>query len=318
MRGDRDAGHNPISPLCQPARTGQRTGKCRLPRQPGASRRRFRGSHPRAILRRIASVQHPGHAMKRAAILAALLALGADAASAAPGDALVIVEDGAALLDRPQEDAAVLLRMSRGHRLVEVERRDSWVRVTVAGVLLPGREIWIPAAAVGTPPPEPPSDSGVEILEDESVAAFGGIAGTIILEVTGTAARFTSDCRLTSRDGGVRHRVMRGEVPAAIELRTDFASCLVGKESGPGRLRANLLSAGAVVAFAETMAPFGRVRVATSGSGANAGSFDRRGDRIVVFPVPFPHPHPSRHRGLPPASGNPVPPFTQSPVPSFQ
>lgn len=251
--------------------------------------------------------------MKPAALLAILFALATGPAAAASGDPLVITEDGAPLLDRPQADAAVLLRLSRGHRLLEVERRDAWVRVTVAGVHLPGREIWVSSTAVGVPPPEPESGGSIEILEDESVAPFGGFTGTIVLEITGTAARFTSDCRLSGRDGRVRHRVMRGEVPAAVELRADFASCLVGKEDGPGRLRADLLTAGAVVAFAETTAPFGRVRVATTGSGGIADSFTRRSDRIIILPA---HP-PSSPGRLPPVSGNPVPSFTQSPVPAF-
>src|SRR5262245_47990407 len=63
---------------------------------------------------------------------------------AANGDSLVISQDGAALHDGPREDAPVLLRLNRGHPLVEEERRDSWVRVTVPGVLLPGRETWLP------------------------------------------------------------------------------------------------------------------------------------------------------------------------------
>lgn len=255
--------------------------------------------------------------MRLATAGALLLGLAAVPAAAAPGDAIIVATDDAALLDRPEAGATALLRLGRGHRLIEQERRGTWIRVTVAGVYLPGRDLWIPAEAVREPDAAPPPRR-LEVLEDEAVGPPGIVATSIDLVVTGTAARFASDCRLAGRDGRVHHRVMRGDLPATVALQADGVSCLVSKEDAEGRLRAELRVSGAILAYAETTAPFGTVRVMTSSDGSAAGDSFRRFDRIFLLPVPplRPPPSPPADGPLPPVT--PVPPFTQAPVPPFE
>jgi hypothetical protein len=254
--------------------------------------------------------------MKVAGILLVLFAFVTSAGWAANGDPLVVSQDGTALHDGPREDAPVLLRLNRGHPLVEEERRDSWVRVSVPGVHLPGRETWIPENAVAAPRPEPVEPQGqVEVLDDVLAAPSGLPSSTILLRIVGSATGFTSDCRLALRDGSVRHRVMRGNVPTTVEFGADAASCLVRKQGGVGLLRAELRIGGVLQAFAETSDDFGTVQVSTDGTAASNCCDD---DRFVFFAVPIRKPH-RPHRAMPPpVTGNPVPPFTESPVPAFQ
>jgi hypothetical protein len=255
--------------------------------------------------------------MKFAGIILFLFAFVTSTCWAANGDPLVVSQDGAALHDAPREDAPVLLRLNRGHSLVEEERRDSWVRVTVPGVHLPGRETWLPDSAVAARQPEPEEPQAqVEILQDEVAGPPDLPSSAILLRVVGSALGFRSECRLILRDGSVRNRTIRGNLPATVELGADAASCLVSKQGAVGTLRAELRIAGALQAFAETSESFGTVQVSTDGT---ANSYCCDDDRFVFFAVPFRKPHrPHRPMAPPPVSGNPVPPFTQSPVPSFQ
>src|SRR5215470_13621424 len=80
--------------------------------------------------------------------VALLLGLVGGVASADPGDALQVYGEDVPVYDAPRDTAGVLLRLHRGHALEELERRGSWVRVAVEGVVLPGRQAWMQASAI--------------------------------------------------------------------------------------------------------------------------------------------------------------------------
>ncbi len=84
-------------------------------------------------------------------------------AFATPGDVLAVDIEQADLRTAPDPTAPVLLRATRGLRLIEFERRDGWVRVRVVGRL--GKDAWIHEAGatrtrIARPlagaPPSPP------------------------------------------------------------------------------------------------------------------------------------------------------------------
>lgn len=67
--------------------------------------------------------------------------------SAAPGDVLYIQGDGVNVRAGPGTDASVILKLNRGHKLVEFERRGDWVNVGVDRT--GGKDGWVHRSLVG-------------------------------------------------------------------------------------------------------------------------------------------------------------------------
>lgn len=97
----------------------------------------------------------------------------ATAASATTGDILYIQGNGVNVRRGPGTDAPVIMKLNRGHELIEFERRGDWVNVGIART--GGKDGWVHRSLVGskfpgggtTAPPDPKFDqfrAAVELL----------------------------------------------------------------------------------------------------------------------------------------------------------
>lgn len=149
----------------------------------------------------------------RAAVLALLLSVGiATAATAAPGDILYIQGKTASVHQDPSKSAPVLIQLNRGHKVMEVERQGSWVRIQMFHTIKKG---WVPssllaprfpgetAAAPASPKPPVP-----RVVERE-----------FLIEVMGFTGPFKGVCRIRTVDGDTRLVRLKGSVPKAFLIK---------------------------------------------------------------------------------------------------
>ncbi len=109
---------------------------------PGFTRRR-------RTVQRVASSRRMAVApCARVALVAlAIAGLAIPHAWAAPGDKLYVQKNGVNVREGPGTDHAVILKLNRGHELVEFARQAGWVNVGVART--GGKDGWIHASLVG-------------------------------------------------------------------------------------------------------------------------------------------------------------------------
>ncbi len=148
-----------------------------------------------------------------AAVLTFLLSLGiATTARAAPGDILYIQGETASVHQDRSESAPVLIRLNRGHKVMEVERQGSWVRVRMFHTTKNG---WVrspllaprfPGETTAAPPqPQPPVLSFVE--------------RDFLIEVIGFTGSFKGVCRFRTVDGDNKLVRLKGSVPKAFLIK---------------------------------------------------------------------------------------------------
>ena len=150
-----------------------------------------------------------------AAVLAFLLSLGiATTARAAPGDILYIQGEAASVHQDPSKSAPVLIRLNRGHTVMEKERQGSWVRIQMFHTIKKG---WVPSlllaptfpgeTTAASPQPHPPVPHVREerwfriVVTGLSIGSFKGV------------------CRIGTADGNTRLVRIRGRVPKTVLIK---------------------------------------------------------------------------------------------------
>ncbi len=235
-------------------------------------------------------------------------------AFATPGDVLAVDIEQADLHTAPDPTAPVLLRATRGLRLIEFERRGGWVRVRVFGRL--GKDAWIreslvsrkPLSGQGLVSPRTPSPATSEppVEEDPTPGRR-----SFLLVVSGSPAlKFRGRCRVLDHQGRDERVDFGGLVPRHIVLTGSALSCRVRKEDFFGRLRVALQEQGRVIAYAKTTAPFNYVRVRSAGPWGPAS-----GIRGVTRTPRFTFEPSMRRRTVPPLSGTIIPPLSGTIIP---
>ena len=256
------------------------------------------------------------------ALALALTVLGAGAARATPGDILLVEAEEASLRAAPETTAPVILRLRAGRRLIEFERRGTWVRVGVFGAV--GKVGWVRQDLAAGREPERAALILPDILRGPGAArpdlvplpappATAGHPAVFRLAVTGSPAlRYTGKCDLIGPDGRSRPRKIAGLVRTEIEFVATAILCRVHKQDSRGRLRATLRRDGVPIAEAETTAPFNHVYVRSMGPWGKAKGV--RGALVIRRSSVAPR---SRDIILPPLTGTVVPPLTGTLVPSL-
>jgi hypothetical protein len=244
-------------------------------------------------------------------------ALGAGAARATPGDILYVDADGAVLHAAPEAAAPVVLWLEAGRKLIEFERRGGWLRVGVFGAV--GKAGWVRQDRAAVREPESAGLELPEVVRGPGAARPGpavrpaAAAPAVVfrLVLTGTMVlEYAGHCDLIGVDGVSRRRTFAGLIPAEIEFAAAAIRCRVRKQDFRGRLGAALRRAGALIAEAETSAPFNHVVVRSAGPwGVAAG---RRGVVRIRWPSATQAP---RDRMIPPLTGPMVPPLTGPMIP---
>ncbi len=198
---------------------------------------------------------------------------GLRAPGASPGQIYFLRGESAALHGQPSPESPVLRRLSEGDRLIEFQRRGTWIKVGVFGAI--GLEGWLPRDSLVPRPPTKTAVSGAATAGDIPQAAQ---PPNLLLDVSGTPAlAFTLGCRLIDAAGG-SHQVKRaGSLPKRYTFEGVAVSCKVRKTDAFGRLTATLSDAGHVVARQGTRAAFNFVRVRSNGPWGSA-----RGQRGAV------------------------------------
>ena len=193
--------------------------------------------------------------------------------TASPGQIHFLRGESAALHGQPSPDSPVLRRLSKGDRLIEFQRRGTWIKVGVFGAV--GLEGWLPRDSLAPGPPARTAVSGAVTPRDIPQAAQPPI---LLLDVSGTPAlQFTLSCTLIDAAGG-SHQVKRvGSLPKRYTFEGVAVSCKVRKTDAFGRLIATLSDGGHVVARRGTRAAFNFVRVRSDGPWGSA-----RGQRGAV------------------------------------
>jgi hypothetical protein len=217
-----------------------------------------------------------------------------------------ITRDNTPLFVAPAEDAEVVLRANAGHRLFVRERAGDWLKVFTPQYMLVGEEMWVKADLVGPPPartrplPAPTADAAGPAMAPVFHLDVGGTPGLEIL----------ASCRVVEAEGGPRRlRERSALVPVAYAFVGSALSCIVQKRDDFGRLEVALRGPdGALIATAETAAPFGSVHVRSAGPWGDADA-SRGPSAIFLLPDDF------RFRFARPPAGIPVPPFRSPPVP---
>jgi hypothetical protein len=252
-----------------------------------------------------------------AALALALSALGAGAARATPGDILYVEADGAILRAAPEGAASVVLRLEAGRKLIEFERRGGWLRVGVFGAI--GKAGWVRRDRASGRGPESAGLALPEVVRGPGAARPGPAvppaaavpAAVFRLVLTGsTALKYTGHCDLIGADGESRRRTFAGLIPTEIEFAAAAIRCRVRKQDIRGRLGAALRRAGALIAAAETSAPFNHVVVRSAGPWGVAAGL--RGVVRIRWPSATQAP---RDRMLPPLTGPLIPPLTGPMIP---
>ena len=255
-----------------------------------------------------------------AALTLALTALGPGAAPATPGDILFVEADAASLRAAPEDTAPEILRLAAGRKLIAFERGGTWSRVGVFGAV--GKVGWIHQdLAVGREPESAGLDLP-EVIRGPGAArpdpaplptppATAEPPEVFRLVLTGsTALKYAGHCDLFGTDGRSRRRKIAGLLRTAIEFPATAILCRVGKQDFRGRLRVSLRRAGALVAEAETSAPFNHVTVRSAGPWGVAQGL--RGAVLTRRRNLAPRP---RDRIPPPLIGPMVPPLTGPMIP---
>ncbi|MFQ6018753.1 MAG: hypothetical protein ACE5KF_11230 [Kiloniellaceae bacterium] len=254
----------------------------------------------------------------RVFVIVLLCGLGAaQAARATPGEIHFIQADSIALRQSPDQAAPVLLRLDRGHKLLEFARRGDWVKVAVFGMV--GREAWVHRSGIG---PEAPGDDGAPPLRtgpvrpaagpDRPEAEGGSAAGPLfLLRISGSPAlKFAGRCRVIGRAGRDRRIDLDGFVPESLRLEAAAVSCRVRKRDFQGRLTVELRADGRHIARAETRAPLNHVIVRSAGPWGRAAGL-KGGIGIPAATI-----GPGAPAGpVPPLTGVKVPPLTGVKVP---
>lgn len=255
-----------------------------------------------------------------AALALTLTALGAGTVSATPGDVLSVEAGEAPLRAAPAASAPVILRLKAGRRLLEFERRGSWIRVGVFGTL--GTSGWVRQDLIAGREPESTALNPPEILRGPGAAepdlapppvppTVAEAPASFRLALNGSVAlRYAGTCDLIDPDGRSRRRKLAGLVRSEIEFLANAILCRIHKQDSRGRLRATLSRAGVPIAEAETTAPFNHVYVRSKGPWGVAKGV--RGTVPVRRQTAAPAP---RHLILPPLTGTLVPPLTGTLIP---
>ncbi len=191
---------------------------------------------------------------------------------ASPGDILYVQREPAELRRAPDPETPLILRLERGSRVMEFERRGAWVRVAPFGAV--GVEGWVRIDLVVPVDPARPAarlSLGAMPLGPGAAQRDEGRGGEarrvpLRLEVTGTPGlKFVGDCHEAGARAGSRRSTLEGHVPSRFAFRGPAISCQVRKQDFHGRLRVALRRNGDLIARAETAAAFNYVRVRSAG-----------------------------------------------------
>jgi len=197
-------------------------------------------------------------------------------AEAEPGQVLCVAGAPAHAREAPSESAPVLLALPAGEHVLELERREGWVRINLYYAL--GRDGWIaleglqpcPHAERRVPEPIPPA-------QDKTDAEPPAIR----VEVLGTPAiPFRLTCLAYLADGSRKRYRVRTVGPKAYLFAVSALECIAEKERLGGRLTLRLIEDGVVVAQETTRFALGRVWARTQGPWGRPDS----GRRTPLFP----------------------------------
>ncbi len=148
-----------------------------------------------------------------AAVLALLLSVGiATTARAAPGDILYIQGETASVHQDPSESAPVLIRLNRGHKVMEKERQGSWVRIRMFHTTRKG---WVLSSLLA--PRFPGETAAASPLLKPPVLSF--VEREFVIEVIGFTGSFKGVCQIRTVDGVTRLVRLKGSVPKAFLIK---------------------------------------------------------------------------------------------------
>ena len=200
-------------------------------------------------------------------VLALLWSLGiATAAGATSGDILYIQGETASVHQDPSKSAPVLMQLNRGHKVMEMERQGSWVKIRMFHTIRNG---WVQSSLVAphfpgesavapaepkiekspTAPPQPKTEEARVVVFSVKRKAPPVTDVEVLIEATGRPSLgFKLYCRLENGDGEIRLAKMGGRVPKSflINVPKDFAakdfkiSCNV-RRATRNRLRLKLI-----------------------------------------------------------------------------
>ncbi len=179
-------------------------------------------------------------------VLALLWSLGiATAAGATSGDILYIQGETASVHQDPSKSAPVLIQLNRGHKVMEMERQGSWVKIRMFHTIRNG---WVQSSLVAphfpgesavapaepkiekspTAPPQPKTEEARVVVFSVKRKAPPVTDVEVLIEATGRLSRygFKFYCRLENRDGEIRLAKFGGHVPKSflINVPKDFAA----------------------------------------------------------------------------------------------
>ncbi len=228
-------------------------------------------------------------------------------AHATPGQILYVQPEIINARQAPSTSARVVMRLERGHKLMEFERRGTWVRVLISGTL--GNQGWVHGALVATrpvgetsPSPVKSRTSGARKKERTEPRPRTGF----ILDVSGSPAMaIRVDCQLVTPAGERGHIEFVSLTPESFTVDGEALSCIVQKRDARGRLKV-------VAARAETAAPFNYVRVRSDGPWGEA-----KGTRGAVA-IPLLRRKSARGSTVPSLSSPTIPPLRGTAVPPLR
>lgn len=230
----------------------------------------------------------------------------ASRAVATPGAILFVQEDETVVRETPEESAGEVMRLARGHKVMEYARRGGWVNVGIFDTL--GLDGWIPEARLGdrdpnAPPGLPPEPAAGETETAGETTASSIEIPPVFLEVSGTPAlSFIGDCSLAIGTGNIEKRKLKGLGRKRFSFGAEAVSCTVQKWQSRGRLEVALWRGGRLIVANETSGPYNFVRVRTDGPWGRART-SRGGVGVPVL----------RRSG----QDGVVPPFSAPTIPSF-
>lgn len=232
-----------------------------------------------------------------------------------PGDVLYVQRESAELRRAPDPETPLILRLERGSRVMEFERRGEWVRVVPFGTV--GVEGWVRIDLVVPVDPARPAariSRGAMPLGPGAAQRDEGHDGDarsapLRLVVGGTPGlKFAGECDEAGAWAGSRRSTLEGYVPSRFAFRGPALSCLVRKQDFHGRLRVELRRNGDLIARAETAAAFNHVRVRSVGPWGPARGIRGaiRTPRLTIAPE-------AAGQTVPPLSGTGPEPLTGVP-----
>lgn len=235
-------------------------------------------------------------------------------AHATPGQILYVQPEITNVRGAPSTSARVVMRLERGHKLMEFERRGKWIRVLIAGTL--GNEGWVHGALVATRPlgdtsPSPTKSQTTGAREKERTEARPRTG--FILDLSGSPAMAVRvSCQLVTRAGKRGHIEVESLTPKRFTFDGEALSCIVQKRDNRGRLEVALLRERSLIASAATAAPFNYVRVRSDGPWGNA-----KGTRGAVA-IPLLRRKSARNSTVPSLSSPTIPPLRGTAVPPLR